>query len=252
MAWWDYGYAIVDIARRIPVTNPTQANAGVAADFFLAQSEADAIPILREWRTRYVIVDERLPLWPSTDALLVGDFPSFFQYSRIHRQAEYLLLAYQLNAEGKPEPKVFYRPAYYRSMAIRLFVFGGQTVDGREGALLLFLQQKKFPNGTSYQEIVGANRFESVREASAAEAACRDKGCVLVGDNPMLSCTPLEPLRQLHPAFASISSVVGVGRAGRKAVQVYEFNSEPRPQGSATTIVQPSDTHARLKTPVHD
>ena len=45
MAWWDYGYWIVDLARRIPVTNPTQANAGVAADFFLAQSEQEAGPI---------------------------------------------------------------------------------------------------------------------------------------------------------------------------------------------------------------
>jgi asparagine N-glycosylation enzyme membrane subunit Stt3 len=222
MAWWDYGYAIVDVARSIPVTNPTQANAGIAADFFLAQSEADAIPILRAWRTRYVIVDERLPLWPSSDPLLIGDFPSFFQYSRIHRQTDYLLLAYQLNAEGKPEPKVFYRPAYYRSMAIRLFVFGDQAVEG-DGALLLFLQQKKFPNGDSYQEIVSTKRFESAREASAAEAGCGDKGCVLVGDNPMISCAPLESLQQLHPAFASTSSVVGFGRSGRKAVQIYEF-----------------------------
>ena len=228
MAWWDYGYAIVDIARRIPVTNPTQANAGVAADFFLAQSEADATPILREWRTRYVIVDERLPLWPSADTLLVGDFPAFFQYSRTHRQTEYLLLAYQSNTEGKPEPKVFYRPAYYRSMAIRLFMFGGQAVDGRDGAVLLFLRDKKFPNGKSYQEIAGTKRFESAQEAAKAESACRDKGCALVGDNPMLSCTPLEPLHQLHPAFASTSSVVGIGRSGRKAVQVYEFTGTPR------------------------
>ncbi len=223
MAWWDYGYAIVDVARRIPVTNPTQANAGAAADFFLAPSEAEAVPILRQWRTRYVMLDERLPLWPSSGALLVGDFPSFFQYSRTHFQPDYLLLAYQLNAQGKPEPKVFFRPAYYRSMAIRLFVFGGQAVDGRDGAVLLFLQPKKFPNGNSYQEIVDTKRFASATEASAAEPACRDKGCVLVGDNPMLSCTPLEPLRQLHPVFASTSSVVGFGRSGRKAVQVYEF-----------------------------
>ena len=222
MAWWDYGYAIVDVARRIPVTNPTQTNAGVAADFFLAQSEADAIPFLQEWRTRYVIVDERLPLWPSSGPLLVGDFPSFFQYSRTHRQTEYLLLAYQANAEGKPEPKVFFRPAYYRSMAVRLFVFGGQAVEG-DAALLLFLQPKKFPNGSSYQEIVNTKRFESPRQAAVAEAECRDKGCVLAGDNPMLSCTPLEPLQQLHPAFASTTSVVGFGRTGRKAVQVYEF-----------------------------
>lgn len=226
MAWWDYGYLIIDVGRRIPVTNPTQANAGAAASFFLAQSEAEAIPILREWRTRYVIVDERLPLWPSDEALLVGDFPSFFEYSTTHRKTDYLLLAYQLNPvnpEGKPLPKIFYRPAYYRSMAIRLFAFGGQSAKDHQGAVLLWLEEKKFPNGKSYQQIVDTKRFESLEEAAAAEAVCRDRGCQLVSDNPLVSCTQLEPLKQLRVAFASTSSSVGFGRNGRKAVQVYEF-----------------------------
>jgi len=39
-----------------------------------------------------------------------------------------------------------------------------------------------------------------------AEAACRNEGCKLVFDNPMVSCV-----------------VIGFGKAGRKAVQVYEF-----------------------------
>ena len=223
MAWWDYGYAIVDVARRIPVTNPTQFNAGEAADFFLAQSEPDAIPFLRRWRTRYVIVDERLPLWPSADPLLIGDFPAFFQYSSTHRQSDYLVLAYQPNAAGKPSPKIFYRPAYYRSMVIRLFLFGGQAVEAPHGAMILFLQQKAFPGGQSYQEIVGTKRYSSAEEAATAEAACRAKGCQLVSDNPMVSCVSLDALQQLHPAFASTSSVVGFGRSGRKAVQVYQF-----------------------------
>ena len=228
MAWWDYGYWIVDVARRIPVTNPTQANAAVAADFFLAQSEQEVVPVFEKWRTRYVVLDERLPLWPSSQEEMIGDYPIFFEYARTRRRSDYLLPAYEANAEGKTAPKMFYLPAYYRSMVIRLFVFGGQAVDGRDGAMILFLQKKTFPRGGSYQEVMGTKRFESAQEALAAEAACRDKGCVLVGENPMVSCVPLEPLQQLRPVFGSTSSVLGFGRRGRKAVQIYEFTGAER------------------------
>src|SRR6202050_2764687 len=86
MAWWDYGYWIEDLARRIPVTNPGQINAKVVADFFLSQFEKEAIPLLEKWRTRYVVVDERLPLWPATRSLMVGDYPSFFEYAPARRR----------------------------------------------------------------------------------------------------------------------------------------------------------------------
>ena len=228
MAWWDYGYWIVDVARRIPVTNPTQANASVAADFFLAQSEQEAIPMLQKWRTRYVVVDERLPLWPSSQEVLVGDYPAFFEYSKTHRRNDYLQLAYVSNGDGRPAPKMFYLPAYYRSMAIRLFVFGGQAVDGRDGAMILYLRKKTFPRGGTYQQVAGTKRFITAQEALAAEAGCRDQGCVVVGDDPMVSPVPLEPLQQLRPVFASTTSVLGFGRNGRKAVQVYEFTGAAR------------------------
>jgi hypothetical protein len=227
LAWWDYGYWIEDVARRIPVTNPTQANANVAADFFLAQSEQEASPLLQAWRARYIVVDKRLPLWPTSEEVpeevMIGDFPAFFEYSQAHKRNDYLLLASVPKAEGKPARKMFYLPAYYQSMAIRLFVFGGQAVDGRNGAIILFLQQKTLPQGGSYPEAVGAKRYESPQEAIAAEANCRNQGCVLVGDNPMVSCVALDALQQLRPAFASTTSVLGFGRSGRKAVQVYEF-----------------------------
>jgi dolichyl-diphosphooligosaccharide--protein glycosyltransferase len=228
LAWWDYGYWIEDVARRIPVTNPTQENASAAADFFLAQSEQEAVPLLQAQRARYVVVDERLPLWPSEQNVMVGDFPLFFAYARRHRQREYLLLVYESNAAGELAPRMFYLPAYYRSMAIRLFVFGGQAVDGRDGATILSLRQKTFPNGRTYQEVLATKRFESGQAALAAEMGCRNEGCVLVGDNPMVSPVALEPLQQLRPVFASTSSVLGFGSSGRKAVQVYEFTGATR------------------------
>jgi hypothetical protein len=228
MAWWDYGYWIEDLARRIPVTNPSQTNAEVVADFFLSQSEQEAIPLLKTWRTRYVVVDDRLPLWPATGEVLLGDYPAFFEYSHAHRREDYIMMAYQPDAEGKLVPKVFYLPDYYRSLVVRLFVFGGQAVDGRGGATVLFLRPKTPPRPGSYQDVVGAKRFESAQDALAAEAACRNEGCVLAGDNPLISCVALEALQQFRPVFSSTTSVIGFGTAGRKAVQVYEFTDAPR------------------------
>ncbi len=228
MAWWDYGYWILGVGRRIPVTNPTQTNAGVAADFFLAQSEAEALPILRAWSTRYVILDERLPIWPSEEDLIVGDFPAFFDYTRTHRRDDYLLMAYVPNPNGKPKPKLFYRPAYYRSLVIRLFVFGGQAVDGRGGAVIVWTEQKTLSRGEAFPEVIRTQRFESPEEAVAAENACRNEGCVLVGDNPMISCVPLEAVRQFRPVFQSKLAVLGFGNNGRKAVQTFQVTEPSR------------------------
>ena len=224
MAWWDYGYWIMNVARRVPVTNPTQTNADVAADFFLAQSEAEAAAVLHAWKTRYVMVDERLPLWPSEqEGMLVGDYPAFFDYSRKHRRSEYYLMAYQPDNQGNPKPKIFYLPAYYQSTLVRLFIYGGRAAEGAGGATLLTLRQKTFPNGRTYQEVVGSTHFEAAELAMAAEAACKKDGCVLVGENPTVSCVPLEAFEQFRPVFASTLSSVGFGNTGRKVVQVYEF-----------------------------
>jgi dolichyl-phosphooligosaccharide-protein glycotransferase len=224
MAWWDYGYWLINVGRRIPVTNPTQANADDAADFYLAQSESGAMPLLRKWRTRYVVVNERLPLWPTTEEQFVGDFPAFFDYSHTHRRNEYLLVAYQTDAQGKRTAKAFYRPAYYRSMVVRLFVYGGQPVDGHDGAEILWL--RKAPGGRGYPEVIGTRRLQPAEDPLAAEAACRDEGCVLVGDNPLVSCVPLEALRNFRPVFSSTSASMGIGSTARKEVQVYEV-TEP-------------------------
>ncbi|MBZ5609581.1 MAG: hypothetical protein LAP38_15065 [Acidobacteriia bacterium] len=226
MAWWDFGYWLVNVGRRIPVTNPTQANASVAADFFLAQSEAEAIPLLRTWRTRYVVVNESLPLWPSSKELLVGEYPSFFEYSRRHRRDEYILVAYQTDAKGQRRAAAFYRPAYYRSMVVRLFAFGGQSVAGRGGAVILWL--RKASDGRSDPDVVGTRRFQSAQEALTAETACRDDGCVLVGDDPLISCVPMEALQRFRPVFSSSSASAGFGPAARREVQVYEVAAPPR------------------------
>jgi dolichyl-diphosphooligosaccharide--protein glycosyltransferase len=229
MAWWDYGYWIMNVARRIPVANPTQTNADAAADFFLAQSEPEAAAILENWRTRYVVVDERLPLWPTAqEGMLVGDYRLFFDYSRKHQPKEYYSAAYQLNNQGQLRPKVFYLPAYYRSVVVRLFTFGGRAVDGRGGATLITLRQKTLPHWGPYQEIVESRHFESAEFAQVIEAQCKKDGCVLVGEDPTVSCVPLDALESFRPVFSSTTSSIGLRNTRRKRVQVYEFTGGRR------------------------
>jgi hypothetical protein len=229
MAWWDYGYWIMNVARRIPVANPTQTNADAAADFFLAQSEPEAAAILENWRTRYVVVDERLPLWPSDqEGMLVGDYHLFFDYSRKYQPSEYYSAAYQADNQGKLRPKIFYLPAYYRSLVVRLFTFGGRAVDGGGGATLLTLRQKTFPHGGRYQEIVESRHFESAEVAKVIEDGCKKDGCVLVGEDPTVSCVRLDALELFRPVFSSTTSSIGLGNTGRKQVQVYEFTGVGR------------------------
>jgi dolichyl-diphosphooligosaccharide--protein glycosyltransferase len=226
MAWWDYGYWISAVARRIPVTNPTQANAEVAAKFFLAQSEVEAIPLLQSWRTRFVVADDRLMLLEQ-GGRLYGGYRAFFEFDRTHRLGDYFLSVAVSDAEGQARLRMFYRPAYYRSMLARLFFFGGQSVDGRAGATILWLRAKQ-EGGKPYLEVTSLRRFESAEQAMSVAATCGNQGCVLVGENPGISCVPLGALRQLQPVFSSATRMMGSGSSGRPAVQVYEFTETPK------------------------
>ena len=65
VAWWDYGHYITTRGERIPVANPFQQNAGIAADFLLADDETAAIDALDEDAgegegVRYAMIDYQL------------------------------------------------------------------------------------------------------------------------------------------------------------------------------------------------
>lgn len=215
MAWWDYGYWLEAIARRVPVSSPTQANASVAASFFLAQSEEEAMGILSRWRSRYVVVNEDLPLLKDDSGAASGDFPDFFLWDKTKNIDDYFLIAAEPAADGKYRARLLYRPAYYQSMAVRLFAYGARGIANPAGAAVAYFDRTR-------HTLSELRKFESAEEASATERACRAEGCVLVGESPQTSCVPLEPLTRLRPVFASDSAVLGIGRSERASVQIYE------------------------------
>lgn len=57
MSWWDYGHWITTIAHRIPIANPFQQGAHVAAEYLISTNETEANKILDELGVKYVVTD---------------------------------------------------------------------------------------------------------------------------------------------------------------------------------------------------
>ncbi len=116
-AWWDYGYWIVRIGHRPPSQNPGGAIPSVA-EFFLAQDESEGQRILDEHGARYVILDFEFVTGKLHGAISVTGKSGQDFYDRFVVET----------ADGELQLATFYLPAYYQSMSVRLYNFGGKAV----------------------------------------------------------------------------------------------------------------------------
>jgi dolichyl-diphosphooligosaccharide--protein glycosyltransferase len=209
MAWWDYGYWITALGRRVPVSNPTQINADTAADVLLSQDESEAAEIMERWRARYLVVDSSLPML-SDEQNTIGKFPNLFFYASDRSLDDYYLIVHQRGAA-----RILYRPAYFRSMLVRLFLYGGESLEKPGGAAVAYLRDN---------ELVDLHEFPTEELARAEEKRCSFSGCLMVSENPFKSCVRIEPLTRFRAAFASkTESVKNELQKVRTNVQMYEF-----------------------------
>jgi dolichyl-phosphooligosaccharide-protein glycotransferase len=226
MAWWDYGYWITNIGRRIPVANPTQKGASVAARFFLAQSEEEAAAILEQWNSRYVVVDAHL--------VQIGDrhhgngiYQAFFAFDPDAHSNDYFFVATEKDEGGKATPSVFFRPGYFKSMAVRLFLSGGlPTTETTQPAVIFFEQKSSAPG--AYPEVTSIQHYTDVSEAKAVAAPCSPDTCLLASDNPTQPLEPYQGMQRFKRVFASTVSRFGVG-AGPRGAQVFELKPRSTP-----------------------
>jgi dolichyl-diphosphooligosaccharide--protein glycosyltransferase len=59
LSWWDYGHWIIRIARRVPLTSPTQTHR-VPSKFLTSGTEEEANKCLKNLNIRYIIIDRSL------------------------------------------------------------------------------------------------------------------------------------------------------------------------------------------------
>ncbi len=207
LGWWDYGYWITAVGRRVPVTNPTQGNVEPAAKFFLATAELPALYELAEARVGYIVVDHRLPFLGDERAFR-GYFANLFAYTKSARVSDYMLPYVE---PGQPS-RVFFRASYFRTMLVRLYLSGGQGLPASQTGKFAVIEAQ----GDRVQRRRG--QFDSLAEAQAASQCA---GCEVVSENPLTPCVDLDPVPFAEPVFESSTSAIRWPGRRRAEVQIY-------------------------------
>jgi len=173
MNWWDQGYWIVQTARRVPISNPTQNNAPAAAKFLTATNEAEAIALMAADRARYVMVDWELPFRDGPAGSLAGRFQNLADWAGIPTSRFYSL-CFSRKTESEPwQPTWVYREPYYQTMAYRLMVLGGAATAPMNNTWVVELRNRVDVNGGPFCEV--ANRWQ-YSQAEDAKASASQRG----------------------------------------------------------------------------
>jgi oligosaccharyl transferase (archaeosortase A-associated) len=209
MSWWDYGYWIMRIAHRIPNSNPTQARAREAADFFISQNESSADELADELGSKYVVIDYQMP---------TSKFYAMPRWAGSN-ESEYFGIYYQQTEDGKLQPVTLFYPTYYRSLVARLFNFDGKAVVPTESIVISY-EERTSAEGVKYTEITNSWSFPSYEEAEAYIASQESGNYRVVGPNPFVSPVPLEELDHYEFVYQSEATTT---LAGQKLPRVKIF-----------------------------
>ena len=217
LAWWDYGYWITRIARRIPNANPSQDPQAIkdVAAFFTASDEKETAGIQEKLGSAYVIVDHETALsklwaiitWAEKDASQYFD--------------QYLVP----QEDGKTlKPMVLYSPDYYRSMAVRLYGFDGKAQTPEKVLVVSYTTSNNLDStGRLYKILNGAKQFDTYQEAVAYSANQTSGNYKLVGVNPLKSIVPLEALEHYKLIHGSESTINVQDVGAVPQVKIFEY-----------------------------
>ncbi|MBM3762636.1 MAG: hypothetical protein FJW36_20625 [Acidobacteria bacterium] len=208
LAWWDYGYGITAIGHRIPFTNPTQRNAMPAAKMLLSQSEDQLLQKMREKRLRYLMVGGDLPLLPIGKEA-IGKLPSVIIWSEEERGKFFEELE-EKDADGKTNRVTVYYPAYYRTPAVRLALYGVDEVVPNGGMCAVIKEGKT---------IKSKECFDS--EEKLAEAL-KAPNAVLGSLRPLRSCVRLPKLESLRVVHESRDVLAVIDGVRVSSLRIYE------------------------------
>lgn len=213
MAWWDYGYEIIRLARRVPVANPTQAGAGIAGTFFTSTDEGEAVRILDETRARYVIAHAEVPILPRGD-VVQGKFETMVWWAgkEVSRYWETFLTK---DPHGRLGPLVLFHPEYYQTLMVKLYVYGGGAFVPKDTTYVVTYRDHPNPDGTKSKEILESRRFKTYEGAAAYLDRHGHTGRLIVGLSPRESPVPIVPLTRFR--------LIHESPGGAPAVRVFEY-----------------------------
>ena len=208
MSWWDYGHYITYIAHRIPNSNPFQAGADEAAQFFTAQDVASANEMLNELGSKYVVTDYPMAMYARlANGNIFGKFYAMIDWADKNRkdfaETYYQKVTDQTTKVSKLEPVMLYHPEYYQSMCTRLYIYGGEAATPENSTLVISYVEKTDRNGLQYKEISSARQFATYDAAKSFFDSQTGPNVVLVGNSPLATAVPLEKLNNYKLVYNS-------------------------------------------------
>ena len=182
MSWWDYGHWITRIAHRIPNANPHQkgikGELGVAT-FLIAPNEAAADAVMDGLNSKYVVIDTEMA---------TTKFHTPVTWAGNDRN-DYYAPFYQSTPQGS-DRYVFYLPAYYQSMCIRLYNFGGEAVVADNSTWAIAYTQAA--DGTRFITGVANGGLPFATYGAAQAFIDANPEYIIVGLHPFMSPVDLE------------------------------------------------------------
>lgn len=191
---WQYGYAIEQIAHRVPMSNGTQAGEEAMARFFLETSPEAAVTWLRAVGARYVIADPDTP-W-------IAGYTSFFPVAVMILNRDpglYVRRLLQNTPQGVQALPV-YLPEYYRSMALRFYAADAAATPGTGPWVF---ETNSGEGGAGAELITGRRHFDSEREAYAYRDAHPFSKLTIGCLDPVVSCFALPPVEGMRLVYSS-------------------------------------------------
>ena len=197
-AWWDYGFWITRIGRRVPTSNPGVGHRREAF-LFTAQDESSANEILEgKLGSKYIITDYSI-------VMPMGKFHALATLSG-SKQEDFYDVYYQYQPQdGMFKPLVLFYPEYYRTLVVRLYNFGGKQVVPRSSTVI-FYEERTTKEGQIYKEIKDVKSFSSYDEAVAFIESQESDNYRVVSSDPLDSPVPLQALEHYNLVYSSDGS----------------------------------------------
>jgi oligosaccharyl transferase (archaeosortase A-associated) len=216
-AWWDYGYWITRIARRIPNANPSQEPVAITrvAGLFLSDNETQAGEAADVLGSSYIVADYDIA---------TSKFYAIVTWAG-REQSKYSDVFYVPYQQKLVPVQVIY-PDYYRTLLVRLYNFDGRAVaDG--SPMVLSYQDKVDSSGKPYKQITDYQDFSSYQAAvdyvASANATAKR---VIVGKSPFISPIPLGTVPDYRLVHSSNFTVAQSDVGAVPEVKIFERISQ--------------------------
>lgn len=209
--WWDYGYWVEYLARRIPASNGTQTGATSTANFYVSTDPESALRALDGMGSRYVMTDPSLQFFDLSGS---SRFPAIVEWAGQSPERYYRVFY------DHGRFRIVYLPDYYRAMAVRLFLSDGGATEARGRPWVIHTRLRQTTQG-SYRDMDWKSEFANLREAENFVARKPQHDYVVGGFDPAVSYVDVAATPGLRLVYTSDALPISPDRPVR-AVKVFE------------------------------